>query len=174
MQLNVPGYRKYYRIVLPKCLLQLESLLMSVTSMSHMWTLLNTYTISVSGEERLVNHNNEWGGYSRYLKMPVFTGWRDHTTFDKIEKTTTALILDSAWKNRPAGTNNQERWIRWALENNHGIAAFFVIHAADEKAEVRKIEHIDDDRVFVGNIVRDEGKVYLVGKPRLIYANLSQ
>lgn len=141
---------------------------MSVSSMSQMWTLLNAYTIAASGKERPVNHNNEWGGYSRHLKMPVFTGWRDHTTFDKVEKTTTALVLDDAWKNRPVGTNNQERWVRWALENNEGIASFFVIHAADENAEVRKVKCIDDDKVFVGKIVRDGGKVYVVGKPRPI------
>ena len=141
---------------------------MPVTSMSQMWTLLNTYTISASGEERSVNHNNEWGGYSRYLKMPVFTGWRDHTKFDKLEKTTTALVLDDAWTGRPVGTANQERWIRWALENNDGVAAFFVIHAADESAEIRKVKYIDDDKVFVGKIVRDGGKVFVVGKPRPI------
>lgn len=136
--------------------------------MSQMWTLLNTYTLSASGEERSVNHNNEWGGFSRYLKMPVFTGWRDHTAFDKVEKTTTALILDDAWTNRPIGTKNQERWIRWAIDNNDGTAAFFVIHAADENAKVRKVKYIDDDKVFVGKIVIDSGKVYIVGKPRPI------
>ena len=153
---------------LPSHIPALESTLMPVTSMSQMWTLLNAYTISANGEERPVNHNNEWGGYSRYLKMPVFTGWRDHTSFDKGEKTTTALVLDKAWTNRPVGTNNQERWIRFALESNNGIAAFFVIHAADEHAEVRKVKYIDDDKVFVGKVVRDGGKVYVVGKPRSI------
>jgi len=78
------------------------------------------------------------------------------------------LILADAWANRPVGTNNQERWIRWALENNDGVAAFFVIHAADEGANVRKVKYIDDDKVFVGKIVRDGGKVYVVGKPRPI------
>jgi len=141
---------------------------MTITLMSQMWARLNVYTISANGQERLVNQNNEWGGYSRYLKMPVFTGWRDHTTFDKVEKTTTALILDSDWKDRPVGTKNQELWIRWAFENNNGIASFFVIHALDEKAKVRKVKYIDDDKVFVGKIIRDEGKVYLVGKPRPI------
>lgn len=141
---------------------------MSVTSMSQMWARLDTYTISASGEERAVNHNNEWGGYSRRLRMPVFTGWRDHTTFDKMEKTTTALVLDEEWKNRPIGINNQERWVRWALENNEGIASFFVIHAVDESAELRKVKFIDDDKVFVGKIFRDGAKVYVVGKPRSI------
>jgi hypothetical protein len=36
---------------------------MPITSMSQMWALLNAYTIWASGEERPVNHNNEWGGY---------------------------------------------------------------------------------------------------------------
>jgi hypothetical protein len=141
---------------------------MPITSMSQMWTLLNAHTISAAGEERPVNHNNEWGGYSRYLKMPVFTGWRDHTTFDKVDRTTTALILDDAWTNRPVGTNNQERWIRWALENNDGVAAFFVIHAVDEHAQVRKVKFIDADKVFVGKVLREDGKVYVVGRPRPI------
>ena len=60
--------------------------------MSQMWTRLNVYTIGANGEERPVNHNNEWGGYSRYLKSPVITGWRDRTTYDKSEKTTTTTV----------------------------------------------------------------------------------
>jgi hypothetical protein len=137
--------------------------------MSQMWTRLNVYTIGANGEERPVNHNNEWGGYSRYLKMPVFTGWQDRTTYDKSEKTTTALIVNEARKrDRPIGVNNQLRWIQWALENNGGTAAFFVIHAADVNAEVRKVKYIDDDKVFVGKLMRDGEKVYLVGQPRPI------
>lgn len=142
---------------------------MPITSMSQMWTRLNVYTIGANGEERPVNHNNEWGGYSRYLAMPVFTGWRDRTKYDKSKKTTTALIVDEVRKkDRPVGVNNQLRWIQWAVENNDGIAAFFIIHAADEEAEVRKVKYIDADKVFVGKLVREEEKVYLVGQPRPI------
>ena len=137
--------------------------------MSQMCTRLNTYTIAASGEERSVNHNNEWGGFSRFLKMPVFTGWRDHLNFDKNDKTTTALVFDQEWASRrPIGTANQERWIDWAEENNEGIAAFFVIHAVDENAELRKVRYIDYDKVFIGKIIRDQGKVFVVGKPRQI------
>jgi len=142
---------------------------MPITSMSQMWTRLNTYTMAASGEERSVNHNNEWGGFSRFLKMPVFTGWRDHLTFNKDDKTTTALVYDKEWSaRRPVGSANQERWLEWAEQNNNGVAAFFVIHAVDERAALRKVRYIDDDKVFVGPIVRDQGKVLVVGKPRLI------
>jgi hypothetical protein len=60
-----------------------ESASMRVTTMSQMWRLLDTYTLTPEGTERAVNHNNEWGGYSRRLRMPVFTGWLDFTTFEK-------------------------------------------------------------------------------------------
>ena len=137
--------------------------------MSQMWTRLNTFTIAADGEERSVNHNNEWGGFSRFLKMPVFTGWRDHLAFDRTAKTTTALIFDQEWVDRrPIGSANQERWIRWAEENNEGTAAFFVIHAVDERADLRKVKYIDDDKVFVGKLVREQGKVFVVGQPRPI------
>ena len=143
--------------------------LMPIKSMSQMWTRLNTFTIAADGEERSVNHNNEWGGFSRFLKMPVFTGWRDHLAFDRTAKTTTALIFDQEWVDRrPIGSANQERWIRWAEENNEGTAAFFVIHAVDERADLRKVKYIDDDKVFVGKLVREQGKVFVVGQPRPI------
>jgi hypothetical protein len=136
--------------------------------MSHMWRLLDTYTLRPNGTERAVNQNNEWGGFSRRLRMPVFTGWFDLTTFDKEAKTTTALVCDAAWTGRPVGLPNQERWIKFAEENNESIAAFFVIHVADVHAQVRKVKYIDDDKVFIGKLVRDGGKVYLVGRPQAL------
>src|SRR4051794_2976561 len=123
---------------------------MAVTTMSQMWRMLDAYTHTPNGTERAVNHLNEWGGFSRRLGMPVFTGWLDLTTFDKEAKTTTALVCDTAWRDRPVGLPNQERWIKFAEENNQGIAAFFVIHAADENAKLRKVKCIDDDKVFIG------------------------
>jgi hypothetical protein len=42
--------------------------LMPITSMSQMWTRLNTYTIAANGEQRSVNHNNEWGGLLSVLE----------------------------------------------------------------------------------------------------------
>lgn len=138
---------------------------MRVTSMMQMWGLLQAHTLTPTGEERGVNHLNEWGGYSRKLGMPIFTGWRDHTKFDKQEKTVTALVSDTQWSSA-VGVNNQERWLRYAQEHNDGIAAFFIIHAADENAIPRKVKYIDDDAVFVGTVLRDGTKTYIVGKRR--------
>lgn len=140
---------------------------MPVTSMSQMWSLLQAHTLSPGGEERPVNHLNEWGGFSRRLGMPVFTGWRDRTEFDKVSKTVTALVSDTEWRSA-VGVNNQERWLKHAEQNNKGIAAFFIIHAADEDASPRKVKYIDDDAVFVGEIVRKGSKTYIVGKRRPI------
>lgn len=136
---------------------------MSVTSMTQMWSLLQTHTINARGEERSVNHLNEWGGYSRRLGMPVFTAWRDQTSFDKIAKTVTALVLDSEWSGT-TGVNNQERWLKYAEQNTDGNAAFFIIHALDEETTPRKVQYIDDDAVFVGKVVRDGTKTYVVGR----------
>lgn len=138
---------------------------MPVTTMTHMWSILQTYTLTPTGEERAVNHLNEWGGYSRLLKMPVFTGWHDHTTFDKNAKMTKALVSDTDWSS-PVGVNNQEHWLTYAEKNNDAIAAFFVIHAADETASPRKVKYIDDDKVFVGKVVREGTKTYIVGQPK--------
>lgn len=131
-----------------------------------MWSLLDTYTVSIDSRERSVNHNNEWGGFSRKLNLPVFTGWLDHTVYDKVNKTTTALISDEAWVNRPIGLKNQERWIKFAEDNHEGVAAFFIIHAVDVNAEIRKVEYIDGDKVFVGKISRENGKVFIIGQPQ--------
>jgi hypothetical protein len=136
---------------------------MSVTSMSGMWSLLQAHTLNSHGQERPVNHLNEWGGYSRRLGMPVFTAWRDQTTFDKVEKTVTALVLDSDWSGT-TGVNNQERWLKYAEEHNDGVASFFIIHALDEEATPRKVQYIDDDAIFVGNVVRDGTKTLIVGR----------
>jgi hypothetical protein len=42
-----------------------------------MWAKLDTYTTRASdtSSQRPVNVRNEWGGFSKKLKMPVFTGW---------------------------------------------------------------------------------------------------
>ena len=47
--------------------------------LKQMWEKLDAYTVSaVDGSERNINVRNEWGGFSRRLKMPAFTGWQDH------------------------------------------------------------------------------------------------
>ena len=88
--------------------------------------------------------------------------------YDKETKTTTALVSDTAWTGRPVGLNNQERWLKFAEDRNSGIAAFFVIHALDPNAQIRKVKYIDDDKVFVGQVSRKAGQVQIVGKPRLL------
>lgn len=132
-----------------------------------MWSLLKTYNTNSAGIERPVNHLNEWGGYSRKLDMPVFTGWRDLTKYDKRSKTTTALVLDSNWSSA-VGVNNQEKWLAFAEQKSAGVAAFFVVHAADENAEPRQVKYIDDDRVFIGKIIRKGTETYIVGQPRIL------
>ena len=133
-----------------------------------MWSLLQAHTFTPAGKERPVNQNNEWGGFSRRLGMPIFTGWFDMVCYDRGKKTSTALVCDIAWTGRPVGLPNQERWLRFAEEQNEGIAAFFIIHAVDADAERRAVKYIDDDKVFVGPVVRDSGKTFIVGKPRLL------
>jgi hypothetical protein len=45
--------------------------------LKQMWEKLDAFTISAAdGSERDINVRNEWGGFSRRLKMPVFTGWQ--------------------------------------------------------------------------------------------------
>lgn len=135
-----------------------------ITNISQMWALLNVFTYDSDGKERPVNHLNEWGGFSRVLKMPVFTAWRDATSYDKDAKMTSAVISDAEWGAK-VGTNNQERWVDYAIEHQ-GRAAFFVIHAADEEANPRKIAAIDADRVVIGTIKREGTKAILTGQPR--------
>jgi hypothetical protein len=140
---------------------------MPTTAMFQMWALLQAHTVTPSGEERAVNHLNEWGGYSKKLGMPIFTGWRDHTEFDKQTKTVTALVSDTQWTSA-VGVNNQERWLKHAEENNSGIAAFFIIHAVNENATPRKVKYIDDDAVFVGKVVRKGTETFIVGQRRAL------
>jgi hypothetical protein len=131
--------------------------------MRDMWAALQTYTTSGS-RERPVNHLNEWGGFSRRIGMPVFTGWFDLLKFNPETQETRATILGSDWSSG-AGRSNQEKWIGHA-EENEGRAAFFIVHAKDVRAEPRKVEFFDSDRVFVGTVVREAGSVYVFGKPR--------
>lgn len=140
---------------------------MPVTTMTQMWRLLQAHTLTPAGEERVVNHLNEWGGFSKKVGMPVFTGWKDLTTYDKAAKTTTALVSDTAWSST-VGVNNQEHWLRFAEQHHDGIAGFFIIHAADENAIPRKVKYIDDDALFVGKIVRDGSKTFIVGQRRAL------
>lgn len=139
-----------------------------ITKISQMWTFLDVFTYDAGGKERPVNHLNEWGGYSRVLGMPVFTGWRDRTTFDRDSKTTSAVVSDSSWAPK-VGRSNQERWVEYTLAHS-GQAAFFIVHAVDEEAQPRKIAAIDSERVFIGTLRRDGTKSILTGKPKLIAA----
>ena len=138
---------------------------MPVNTMTQMWSLLQAHTLTASGKERRVNHLNEWGGFSKRAGMPVFTGWFDLTSYDKEMKTNTALVLDTTWSSA-VGVNNQEHWLTFAEENHSGIAAFFIIHAEDRNASPRKVKYIDADALFVGGIVRDGTKTYIVGQRR--------
>jgi hypothetical protein len=131
--------------------------------MREMWAFLDTYTTS-GNNERAVNHLNEWGGFSRRLGMPVFTGWSDLLQFNQTTRETRATILAADWSNG-AGRSNQEKWITYA-EANGGDAAFFIVFARDVRAEPRKVESFDTERVFVGTLAREAGDVYIVGKPR--------
>ena len=99
---------------------------MPVTSMTQMWSLLQAYTLTPAGDQRAVNHLNEWGGFSKKLSMPVFTGWFDMVNYDRENKTTTALVCDTAWTGRPVGLPNQERWLQHAEVEGNGMAAFFI------------------------------------------------
>jgi hypothetical protein len=137
----------------------------TITTMTQMWSLLRAYTLTPAGIERPVNHLNEWGGFSRRVELPVFTGWFDLTQYDREKRTTTALVLDTQWSNR-VGVNNQEYWLSHAEQNNDGVAAFFVIHAVDEDAEPRVVKTIDGDAIFVGKIVRDGNRTFIVGHRR--------
>jgi len=130
-----------------------------------MWIKLDTYTCR-SGDpssERPVNVRNEWGGFSRRLKMPVFTGWQDHIS--RSDGQMRCEISDQKWSNK-AGVNNQEYWITHALENG-GEAAFFVIKAVDPTAEPRKVDWLDMSRVFVGQIERIDSSTFIVANRTL-------
>lgn len=138
---------------------------MPVNTMTQMWSLLQAHTFTPDGRERRINHLNEWGGFSKRIGMPIFTGWYDLTSYDKEKKTNTALVSDTAWSST-VGVNNQEYWLKFAEENHNGIAAFFIIHAEDENASPRKVKYIDADALFVGKIVSDGTKTYIIGQRR--------
>ena len=140
---------------------------MIVTNMSEMWAFLDCYTLDPASVERKVNHLNEWGGFSRRLEIPIFTGWSDFACYDKTTKMTTMLVLDSEWSSK-VGVNNQEFWLNYAEQNSDGVAAFFVIHAVDKNAEVRKIASIEDSRIFVGKVVRERTQTFIVGQPKVL------
>jgi hypothetical protein len=141
-------------------------LLARIRHISAMWDLLDVFTYDSAGQERRVNHLNEWGGFSRVLGMPVFTAWLDHTRFDRETKLTSAMVSDSVWEgNVRVGVNNQERWIDHALAHG-GQAAFFVIHAVDVGTIPRKIREIDSERVIVGQIHREGTMSIVTGQPR--------
>jgi hypothetical protein len=97
--------------------------------------------------------------------MPVFTAWYDHVVYDKESKKTKAIISDTTWPSA-VGVNNQERWIKHAEENGNATAAFFVIHAANENAHPRKVKYIDGDKVFVGQLVRNDTETLIFGQPK--------
>lgn len=140
---------------------------MPITTMSHMWAMLDCFTLTNDDVERPVNHLNEWGGFSRRLNMPVFTGWADFAEYDRTTKTTKALVLDAEWQSK-SGINNQIFWLSHAEKNMNGIAAFFVIHAVDTHGVPRKVKYIDDDKVFVGRIIREGTKTFISGQPKPI------
>lgn len=135
-----------------------------VNTVSAMWKLLNAYTLNARAEERDINHMNEWGGMSRVLNIPVFTGWRHLTTYDRETRTTRAVILDEDWEG--VGYGNQVRWITYAMEHCGGQAGFFIIHAVDPDAKPRKIGAIESERIFVGQLQREGRLTYLRGQPR--------
>lgn len=143
----------------------------NVTTMTQMWKLLQAHTLKPNGEPRPVNHNNEWGGFSRLLGMPVFTAWADMLEYDRATKGTTALVSDAAWVTSPRGLSNQEKWLKFA-EDHGNVAAFFIIHAQNPTTQIRAVKYIDADRVFVGNVLRREGKTYISGKPRSLESSL--
>jgi hypothetical protein len=126
-----------------------------------MWIKLDAYTLSAQEQkERNINVRNEWGGYSRRLKMPVFTGWADHIA--KVNGETRVLVSDKGWSNQ-AGVRNQEFWVDYAVDHG-GEAAYFVIKAVDPNAMPRKVEWLDSSRVLCGRIARDGDRTYIVPK----------
>lgn len=125
--------------------------------LKQMWEKLGAFTRRVTDEsERAINVRNEWGGFSRRLGMPVFTGWQDHVR--SVNGQMRVLVSDLDWPN-VAGVNNQEYWVSHALE--HGEAAFFLIKAVDPTASPRKVEWLDDTRVFCGPIERDGRQAFV-------------
>jgi hypothetical protein len=130
-----------------------------------MWEKLDTYTCRAGdpSSARPVNVRNEWGGFSKKLKMPVFTGWQDLISTNSGQMR--CQISDQAWTNK-AGVNNQEFWVAHALENG-GEAAFFVIKAVDPTMVPRKVEWLDDTRVLIGQIERVGTATFILAKRTL-------
>jgi hypothetical protein len=119
--------------------------------LKQMWQRLGAHTVSAkTGVQRNINVRNEWGGFSRRLNLPVFTGWQDH--IHSIAGQMRVLVSDTNWPNT-AGVNNQEFWVNHALAHG-GEAAFFVIKAFDPAAHPRQVEWLDDSRVLCGPIER--------------------
>ena len=130
-----------------------------------MWEKLDAYTCRAgdASSQRAINVRNEWGGFSRKLKMPVFTGWQDHIS--KTGGQMRCQISDQNWSSK-AGVSNQEFWVQHALDNG-GEAAFFVIKAVDPSAEPRKVEWLDDKRVLIGQVERVGTLSFVVAKRAL-------
>ena len=127
--------------------------------LKQMWEKLDAFTVSAKDRsERSINVRNEWGGYSRRLKMPVFTGWQDHAR--NVDGKLRVLVSDRNWSSI-SGVNNQEYWIDHALDHE-GEAAFFVIKAVDSSAIPRKVEWLDDTRVFCGRVVREGDQAFVI------------
>ena len=126
--------------------------------LKQMWEKLDAYTVSAAdGSERSINVRNEWGGFSRRLKMPVFTGWQDHVRM--VDGRMRVLVSDRNWNNT-AGVNNQEHWVAYALEHD-SEAAFFVIKAIDPTKSPRSVEWLDDTRVLCGKVTRDGPRAFV-------------
>ncbi len=126
--------------------------------LKQMWEKLDAYTVSAAdGSERNINVRNEWGGFSRRLKMPVFTGWQDHVRM--VDGQMRVLVSDRNWSNT-AGVNNQEHWVAYALEHD-SEAAFFVIKAVDPTKSPRSVEWLDDTRVLCGKVTRDGHQAFV-------------
>jgi len=132
--------------------------------LKQMWEKLDAYTVSAAdGTERNINVRNEWGGFSRHLKMPVFTGWQDH--FRMVGGQMRVLVSEWNWNNT-AGVNNQEHWVAYALKRN-SEAAIFVIKAVDPLKSPRAVEWLDDSRVLCGKVTR-EGTQTFITATRLV------
>jgi hypothetical protein len=126
--------------------------------LKQMWEKLDAYTVSAKdGSERNINVRHECGGFSRRLKMPVFTGWQDHVR--SVNGQSRVLVSDRHWNNT-AGVNNQERWVAFALEHDCE-AAFFVIKAVDPMKIPRSVEWLDDTRVLCGKVVREGDQAFI-------------
>ena len=132
--------------------------------LKQMWEKLDAYTVSAAdGSERKINVRNEWGGFSRRLKMPVFTGWQDHVR--SVNGQMRVLVSDRRWNNT-AGVNNQAHWVAHALEHDSELA-FFVIKAVDPLKSPRSVEWLDDTRVLCGKVVRESDQAFITASRQI-------